>query len=955
MRLCLFYRHLHVFFTRFSRVLYTNKGISAMQCINNGGEKAQGFVWLVVGILWGQCAFGQHLFDVAQKELSAAQTASVRAHIRQAQGTMLRAEAGARKMSVPVALRKTSALVLINAQSGRCATLSGFSARFPEAELTPLLLAELKQSALGDAQEYTCVTVDDLSAETPAIGSAKRISAVTDSVKLPVFKYGKRGNIKTAHIGDRKLVTVFRKKPRFIPVNPNDPVARKKIEALEESRAYYAYTYQLPDGSLCTYDEAAGANLLAGSAQSVRVGSSLSLDLSFSGMTAQQQTASQYGAGLWGAQLVGKVPVAVSITFTNLAEGVLGCSYSPTAYLSNGVYYPAALCNQIAGEDLDPNSMDIRLEFNTQYAFYFGTDMDAGLSTDYVTILLHELTHGLGFFDSIDSTTGAYGYDTYPLIYDTFLYHNGSRLTALSDSGRAAAICSDALYFDGTNAAAANSGSRIKLYAPTTYQSGSSVSHWDTEVSFATFMKYAYQSPLHTIGARKLGLMKDLGWSLASEIATPPAAPAGVAASDATYADKVRITWSVSAGATSYPIYRSTSSNSVSAAQIGTATSSPYDDAAAVAGTTYYYWVKAANNAGTSAFSASDTGYCALAAPANVSASSTGWEAVTVTWIAVTGASHYCVYRATTYDGEKTALGSWQSALSYSDTSAIAGMIYYYWVAAAVDSSGTHPSVYSDSVMGFRKVAMDLGAVLDNTSLTWTTGGDATWFGQTDTAYDGFDAAQSGTLSENQSSWLQTTVTGPGTMSFWWQVASESSINGLQFSLDGTNLWSIAGTSNWAQCTFSITDYRTHTLKWTYAKAPAVPTGSGCGWVDQVVWASSGGGSTTTTEVSVPYAWLEDFGLVTGGNYEAAAMTDTDGDGMTAWQEYVADSVPTNAASVFLASVTVSNGMPRVAWIPDLGAERVYTIEGKASLTNTTWASPTNAASRFFRVKVAPR
>lgn len=192
-------------------------------------------------------------------------------------------------------------------------------------------------------------------------------------------------------------------------------------------------------------------------------------------------------------------------------------------------------------------------------------------------------------------------------------------------------------------------------------------------------------------------------------------------------------------------------------------------------------------------------------------------------------------------------------------------------------------------------------------------------------------------------------------MSFWWQVASESSINGLQFSLDGTNLWSIAGTSNWAQCTFSITDYRTHTLKWTYAKAPAVPTGSGCGWVDQVVWASSGGGSTTTTEVSVPYAWLEDFGLVTGGNYEAAAMTDTDGDGMTAWQEYVAGSVPTNAASVFLASVTVSNGMPRVAWIPDQGAERVYTIEGKASLTNTTWASPTNAASRFFRVKVAPR
>ena len=81
-------------------------------------------------------------------------------------------------------------------------------------------------------------------------------------------------------------------------------------------------------------------------------------------------------------------------------------------------------------------------------------------------------------------------------------------------------------------------------------------------------------------------------------------------------------------------------------------------------------------------------------------------------------------------------------------------------------------------------------------------------------------------------------------------------------------------------------------------------------------------------------------------------LADSDGDGLLAWQEYVAGSNPTNSASHFEAQITVSNGVPRVAWSPDLGAARVYTLEGKAHLNDAEWG-PTNSASRFFRVKVA--
>ena len=97
----------------------------------------------------------------------------------------------------------------------------------------------------------------------------------------------------------------------------------------------------------------------------------------------------------------------------------------------------------------------------------------------------------------------------------------------------------------------------------------------------------------------------------------PPApsldAPTGVAASDGTYADKVRVTWNSVAGATSYLVYRSLTNSSASASQVGSSTAAAYDDTAATnwPETALYYWVKAANALTTSVFSASAQGACA--------------------------------------------------------------------------------------------------------------------------------------------------------------------------------------------------------------------------------------------------------------------------------------------------------------------------------------------------------
>ena len=107
--------------------------------------------------------------------------------------------------------------------------------------------------------------------------------------------------------------------------------------------------------------------------------------------------------------------------------------------------------------------------------------------------------------------------------------------------------------------------------------------------------------------------------------------------------------------------------------------------------------------------------------------------------------------------------------------------------------------------------------------------------------------------------------------------------------------------------------------------------------------------------VPVPYAWMDQYPTLlslAGANYKAAAMADADGDGHAAWQEYVAGPEPTNSESVLRALIAISNGAPRLAWSPDLGTVRVYTVTGKTNVADTCWG-PANAGCRFFRVGVS--
>ena len=127
----------------------------------------------------------------------------------------------------------------------------------------------------------------------------------------------------------------------------------------------------------------------------------------------------------------------------------------------------------------------------------------------------------------------------------------------------------------------------------------------------------------------------------------------------------------------------------------------------------------------------------------------------------------------------------------------------------------------------------DLAAALDTAGPVVSTG-DTKWTPQTVVTRDGVDAARSGVITHGQSSAMQTTVTGPASLSFAWRVESEARFDLLTVELDGVQPFpGISGSVDWQERTFAI-PAGTHTVRWVYTKDGSVSTGQDAGWVDQV-------------------------------------------------------------------------------------------------------------------------
>jgi len=265
----------------------------------------------------------------------------------------------------------------------------------------------------------------------------------------------------------------------------------------------------------------------------------------------------EYAADLLEPSLNTSVDIIVNAKFDPLfcdansatlgQAGPTNVSYDFAEAAATDLMYPLALANALHGSDLSPGVADIDATFNSNLdsgaclggnTWYYGFDAPPAGKIDLLTVVLHELLHGLGFVSYVGQGGNRPFYQwldgngvVVETVYldDVFMRNikkNGGtgwadldgKNSNSGDATRASDAVSDNLVWTGSNVNAALAGlsagtlsSQARMYSPSPYDSGSSVSHFDTRLSPDEIME-----PIHTgfktdIGLAYEGLL-DIGW-----------------------------------------------------------------------------------------------------------------------------------------------------------------------------------------------------------------------------------------------------------------------------------------------------------------------------------------------------------------------------------------------------------------------------------------------------------
>ncbi len=259
----------------------------------------------------------------------------------------------------------------------------------------------------------------------------------------------------------------------------------------------------------------------------------------------------EYAAAIWGDRLESMngggndIEILVDAAFDNLfcsgGGAVLG-SAGPFNIARDfagaipGTWYAYALANAVAGADLDPGNPDIVATFNAVVddaiclgarRFYYGFDGNSGANIDLTSVVIHELGHGLGFLTTVNLSTGAKigGFDD---VYMCCLEDhstgeswktmtNGERVASAIDDGDLHWACPAVTAYaqewiaEGTITDGFGTDGHLEMYAPNPLELGSSVSHWNTDLTPSDIMEPFLVTPLHNLELT-LKLMADIGW-----------------------------------------------------------------------------------------------------------------------------------------------------------------------------------------------------------------------------------------------------------------------------------------------------------------------------------------------------------------------------------------------------------------------------------------------------------
>lgn len=249
--------------------------------------------------------------------------------------------------------------------------------------------------------------------------------------------------------------------------------------------------------------------------------------INFISVPDEAKKAIQAAVDIWSANFSSKVPINIDVLWERGQNSSVLGSARPGFYFNSfpgapddDLWYPSALANALAANDLDPKQPEIVLKLNSMILWYFGVDGRPNRQTyDLSSVVLHEIGHGLGFLSNAeyDQYFGT-GYMFQPTPYDAFvqLPDNRTFLDFCSRSADLGKAMIGELVWSGVEGIGANNGIKPKLYTPSPYLDGSSITHLDEDV-FAKSSTDALMTPnlepgesFSQIGPIAIGMIADM-------------------------------------------------------------------------------------------------------------------------------------------------------------------------------------------------------------------------------------------------------------------------------------------------------------------------------------------------------------------------------------------------------------------------------------------------------------
>ncbi len=247
----------------------------------------------------------------------------------------------------------------------------------------------------------------------------------------------------------------------------------------------------------------------------------------------EAKKAFEYAVSIYEQNISSTVPIVISATWESLDGNILAKGGSSSFHkdfnsaIVPNVYYPVALVEKLSGKAWnDEKDADIVCSFDSKRPWYFGSDGNTPRTKyDFVTVVLHEITHGLGISGFLNVEDGLGKINTpgnNPSIYDYFIFNlQNQRISDNSYFPSPSSQLLQQLTSNNLNFTCVDdcNFTKAEIYAPSKWNSGVSIYHLKNTSTCSNSKRELMSSSIkkgeaiHTPGENIFHIFSEIGWN----------------------------------------------------------------------------------------------------------------------------------------------------------------------------------------------------------------------------------------------------------------------------------------------------------------------------------------------------------------------------------------------------------------------------------------------------------